>query len=54
MHDLLTFRNRELTSFAEFRALYQNAHTTMALENLVYRPALIDRRGPRAQLPSTS
>lgn len=38
MHDLLTFRNRELTSFDEFRALYQHAQRIMALEALAYRP----------------
>ena len=38
MHDLLTFRNRELTSFDEFRALYQNAERAMTLEALEYRP----------------
>ena len=38
MHDLLTFRNRELTSYDEFRALYQHAQRIMALEALEYRP----------------
>ena len=38
MHDLLTFRNRELTSFDEFRALYQHAQRIMALESMSYRP----------------
>lgn len=38
MHDLLSFRNRELTPFDEFRALYQHAQRTMALEALAYRP----------------
>ncbi len=38
MHDLLTFRNRELTSFDEFRALYQNAERAMTLEAIEYRP----------------
>ena len=38
MHDLLTFRNRELTSFDEFRALYQHAQRVMALDALTYRP----------------
>ena len=38
MHDLLTFRNRELTSFDEFLALYQRAQRIMALEALAYRP----------------
>ena len=41
MHSLLTFRNRELTSFAEFQALYQNAADTMALESLDYRPLTV-------------
>ena len=38
MHDLLTFRNRELTSFDEFRALYEHAQRIMALEAISYRP----------------
>ena len=38
MHDLLTFRNRELTSFDEFHALYQHAQRIMALESMSYRP----------------
>lgn len=38
MHELLTFRNRELTPLAEFRALYQNAQDTMTLASLEYRP----------------
>ena len=38
MHDLLTFRNRELTSYDEFRALYQNAQRAMTLDALDYRP----------------
>lgn len=37
MHDLLTFRNRELTSFEEFRALYQHAQRIMAWEAMSYR-----------------
>ncbi len=45
MHSLLTFRNRELTSFAEFRALYQNASDTMALESLEYRPISLTSQG---------
>ena len=45
MHDLLTFRNRELTSFAEFRALYQNAQTTMAFQSLEYRPLSLTGEG---------
>ncbi len=38
MHDLLTFRNRELTAFDEFRALYLNAQRAMTLEAIEYRP----------------
>ena len=41
MHSLLTFRNRELTRFAEFQSLYQNASDTMALESLSYRPLAV-------------
>ena len=45
MHDLLTFRNRELTSFNEFRNLYQRAHDTMALESLEFRPRTLTGDG---------
>ncbi len=38
MHDLLTFRNRELTSFDEFRARYEDAQRVMSLEALEYHP----------------
>lgn len=38
MHDLITFRNRELTSFDEFHALYLHAQRIMALEAIAYRP----------------
>ena len=38
MHDLLTFRNRELTPFDDFHTLYKNAQRVMALESLTYRP----------------
>ena len=41
MHDLLTFRNRELTSFDEFHALYQHAQRVMTLERLEYRPQTV-------------
>ena len=39
MHALLTFRNRELTSLDEFRALYQLAHDRMTLERIEYAPS---------------
>ena len=45
MHSLLTFRNRELTSFAEFRALYERASDTMSLVSLDYRPMSLTGRG---------
>ncbi len=45
MHHLLTFRNRELTSFDEFRRLYQNAQNTMSLESLEYRPQTLTGEG---------
>ena len=45
MHNLLTYRNRELTSFAEFRALYQNTQNTMALKSLEYRPLSLTGEG---------
>ncbi len=38
MHDLITFRNRELTPYDDFLALYQNAQRVMALESLTYWP----------------
>lgn len=37
MHRLLTFRNRELTPLAEFRALYEQAHTAMSFDGLDYK-----------------
>ena len=38
MHDLLTFRNRELTAYDEFHALYAHAQRIMALDAISYRP----------------
>lgn len=37
MHRLLTFRNRELTPLAEFRALYEQAHAAMGFIGLDYK-----------------
>ena len=45
MHDLLTFRNRELTSFADFEALYANAHGVMSLDSLDYHPRTLAAAG---------
>ncbi len=45
MHDLLTFRNRELTSFTEFRDFYQNAQDKMALESLEFTPRTLTGDG---------
>lgn len=45
MHNLLTFRNRELTSFVEFQTLYQNAHNTLSLESLEYQPLALSGEG---------
>ena len=45
MHDLLTFRNRELTSFTEFRDLYQNTQDTMALESIEFTPRTLTGDG---------
>ncbi|MCY3779452.1 MAG: penicillin-binding transpeptidase domain-containing protein [Chloroflexi bacterium] len=45
MYDLLTFRNRELTSFDKFRTLYQNAHATISLESLTFRPHALSGEG---------
>ncbi len=36
MHNLLTFRNRELTPLEEFRASYQSAQDTLTLEGFDY------------------
>ena len=38
MHGLLTFRNRELTPYSQFLALYQNVHNRMTLERMEYSP----------------
>ncbi|MDE2750078.1 MAG: penicillin-binding transpeptidase domain-containing protein [Chloroflexota bacterium] len=45
MHGLLTFRNRELTPLAEFRALYENAQTRLRLEALEYTPTNLTGEG---------
>ena len=45
MYELLTFRNRELTAFAEFRALYQQAHATISLESLSFQPHSLSGEG---------
>ena len=45
MHDMLTFRNRELTTYTEFETLYENARGTMALENLEYQPKSLNGEG---------
>lgn len=45
MHELLTFRNRELTAFAEFRQQYQNAQATMSLESFEFSPQSLTGAG---------
>lgn len=45
MHGLLTFRNRELTPFDEFRAAYQLAQDKLTLERFDYQPTNLTGEG---------
>ena len=45
MHTLLTFRNRELTPFDDFRAFYLNVHDRITLQSLEYRPQTLTGEG---------
>ena len=45
MHNLLTFRNRELTPLDEFRAAYESAQSTLTLERIEYQPANLSGDG---------
>ena len=45
MHALLTFRNRELTPFEGFRALYLDVHERMTLQGMEYQPQTLTGEG---------
>lgn len=47
MHRLLTFRNQESTPLDRFRAIYDNAQTTMTFESLDYTAKSLLREGVR-------
>ena len=45
MHGLLTYRNRELTPFDEFRAVYESAHFNLTLERIEYKATNLSAEG---------
>ena len=45
MHNLLSYRNRELTPIDEFRAVYRNARDSLSLERIEYAPTNLTGEG---------